>query len=67
MRKAKDIFEDAKEECSKDNCQSINSMSLVAIEKAQKEMFDFIYDKAVKYDSSLVLMFMDELDKELNF
>jgi hypothetical protein len=39
MRKANEIYHETKVECTENNCQGLEVMAILSIEKAQKEMF----------------------------
>ena len=67
MRDAKIIYEETKEECHKDNCQSLEVMAILAIDKARKELFNYIYDRALEQDNDMLEHFMNKIDLELNF
>ncbi len=45
MRSNDDIFKEVSEECSKDGCQSWNTICLVAMEKAIKECKEEIIEQ----------------------
>lgn len=67
MRKAEEIYQDAKDEVLKDGNQSLNSIAILGIEKAQKEMFYFIYSEAEKGENKQLSLidFFDKMDKML--
>ena len=62
MRKAEEIYQDAKDEVLEGGNQSLNSMAIIGIEKAQKEMFYFIYSEAEKEENKQ-LSLIDFFDK----
>jgi len=69
MRKAIEIFEEAKQQVLNDGNQSLNSMAIIGIEKAQKEMFCFLYKEAEKEENKELSLidFFDKLDSKLIF
>jgi hypothetical protein len=67
MRKAIDIYNDAKTEILNDGNQSLNNMALLGIEKAQKEMFYFLYRKAEENLNLSLMDFFDKMDRKLIF
>jgi hypothetical protein len=69
MRNASDIYEETKNELLINGNQSSNSAAIIAIEKAQKEMFYFLYNKAeLEENKNLSLIdFFDKLDRMLLF
>lgn len=68
MRKAIDIYNEAKLEVLEGGNQSLNTMAIVGIEKAQKEMFYFIYQEAEKEENYglSIIEFFDKLDNIIN-
>jgi len=46
MKKTNEIYDEAKKEVLMMGNQSLNSIAILGIEKAQKEMFYFLYDMA---------------------
>jgi hypothetical protein len=69
MRKAIEIYEDAQNEVLNDGNQSLNSMAIIAIEKAQKEMFYFLYNEAEKKENKdlSLIDFFDKLNRLIDF
>ena len=69
MRKAVEIYQDAKNEVLEGGNQSLNSMAIIGIEKAQKEMFYFIYSEAEKVENKELALidFFDKMDRILVF
>lgn len=69
MRNAKIIYEEAKTEVLNDNNQSLNSMAIIGIEKAQKEMFYYLYQEAEKNENKdlSIIDFFDKLERILDF
>jgi len=67
MRKAKEIYNDVHEECHKNNCQGLKTIAILSIEKAQKEMFYFIYDKIEETKNEEFIDFIDKLSGKLLF
>jgi len=68
MRDAKDIFEDARKEVLDSGNYGLENMAKIGIEKAQKEMFYYIYELAeAENENSRLIDFFDKLDGELIF
>lgn len=69
MRKAKDIYNETVNEVITDGNQSLHNMAITAIEKTQKEMFDFLYGESQKdeYKELSLAEFFDVLDSTLLF
>ena len=69
MRKPVEIYQDAKNEVLESGNQSLNSMAIIGIEKAQKEMFYFIYSEAEKDENKELTLidFFDKMDRVLVF
>lgn len=69
MRKAEEIYQDVKNEVLQSGNQSLNSMAIIGIEKAQKEMFYFIYSEAEKDENKELTLidFFDKMDRALVF
>lgn len=69
MRKANEIYQDAKNEVLEGGNQSLNNMAIIGIEKAQKEMFYFIYSEAEKDENKQLSLieFFDKMDSTLVF
>lgn len=69
MRKAEEIYQDAKNEVLQSGNQSLNSMAIIGIEKAQKEMFYYIYSEAEKDENKELTLidFFDKMDRALVF
>lgn len=69
MRNPKLIIEETQLELHKDGCQSTNVLNIVCIEKAQKEMFQYLYDEAEKEENKNLTLseFFDKLDGKLLF
>lgn len=69
MRDPKDILKDASDEAHSDQCSSWNVIALMAIRKAQKEMFDFLYSESqLEENNNLSLLeFFDKMDMQLDF
>jgi hypothetical protein len=65
MRKANEIYHETKVECTENNCQGLEVMAILSIEKAQKEMFEFLQDKAFESGDEKLINFFDNLEKEL--
>jgi hypothetical protein len=69
MRRAEEIYQDARNEVLESGNQSSNSMAIIGIEKAQKEMFYFIYSEAEREENKNLSLidFFDKMDSELTF
>ena len=67
MRKSKEIYHETKVECTENNCQGLEIMALLSIEKAQKEMFNFLQDKSIESGDKRLINFFDNLERELIF
>lgn len=69
MRKAEEIYKQAQEQVLRDGNQSLNSMAILGIEKAQKDMFYFIYSEAEKDENKHLSLidFFDKMDRTLLF
>ena len=69
MRKAELIYKEAQTQVLNDGNQSLNSMAIIGIEKAQKEMFYYLYEEAEKEENKNLSLidFFDKLDRTLIF
>ena len=68
MKQAKEIYDEVCTQCMKDNYQGLETMALLSIEKAQKEMFYYIYKLAEdEKDNKTLIDFFDKLDGKLIF
>lgn len=69
MRNAKKIYSDAQMEVLKDGNQSLNNMAILGIERAQKEMFYYLYQEAEKEENKELSLidFFDKMDGALSF
>lgn len=67
MRTSEQIYSETQLECHNDNCQSLEIIAKLSIEKAQKEMFYFLYNQAENNKSLYILDFFDKMDRELLF
>jgi hypothetical protein len=67
MRNAEEIYEETRSECIKDNCQSLNVVTILSIEKAQKEMFYYLYQLAEENEKLSLVEFFDKVEKEISF
>jgi hypothetical protein len=69
MRKAIEIYNEAKKEVIDSGNQSSNSIAILSIEKAQLETFYFLYKEANKVENRKLSLveFFDNLDKRLIF
>ena len=65
MRTSEKIYSETQLECHNDNCQSLEIISKLSIEKAQKEMFYFLYNQAENNKNLSLLDFFDKMDREL--
>lgn len=67
MRTSEEIYNETRLQCLNDNCQSLEVMAKLSIEKSQKEMFYFLYEQAENNNNLTLLEFFDKMDKELLF
>ena len=68
MRDAKDIYKDAQKEVLDSGNYGLETMAIIGIEKAQKEMFYYIYELAeAENENGRLIDFFDKLDGELIF
>ena len=69
MRNSKEIYEDAVNDVLASGNQSLKSIALCAIEKAQREMFQFLYDEVMLDDNKKlsIIEFFDKMDRDLKF
>ena len=64
-RDASDIYEEARNEVLSGGNQSLRSIALLGIEKAQKDMFYYLYNEAEKEENKnlSLIEFFDKLDR----
>lgn len=67
MRTSEQIYSETQLECLNNNCQSLEIMAKISIEKAQKEMFYFLYEQAENNKDLNILDFFDKMDRKLLF
>lgn len=69
MRNAKEIYEESKNQVLSDGNQSLYTMAIIGIEKAQKEMFYFLYQEAEKDENKNLSLidFFDKMDEKIIF
>jgi len=66
MRTPKEIYEATKKRLNQNNCQSLNTIALEAIEEAKREWYNEMYDLAHDTNEGEVLLFLERHEDIFN-